>query len=396
VLVKLGLSVPLARRFGVAGLAWASVAGMIVSTAILATYLKTQQCTIAFRGRFSWRIFGEGLHYSVQDQFYMLGEMLKMLAVNKFVIVEFGERFLPVVAAFAAVSMMQMLQGITVNALQPVMGVYLGEKNYRRVREVSKYGFGLTIVLALVASILLFVFPGIVTAAIGLTDPSLQTSAHLAVRIAAAFLVFSFMCGYADSYFLYTGHFGISLAMVCLDSCVLPILMGIGLGLMFSQFGFWLGLAAAPVAVFLVVIGVLIKKYGSPFLLPKGRDMNIYVFDLELTEQAIAAVSEAVQRTLNFRCLYKGAAVRAPLIVEEALMIVMERNKGRKTLAEVSLDINEGVSLVLRDDGVLFNLTDSDANISSLRAYLVANVMASQDNKFNLVTTGVNRNVFRF
>ena len=77
-------------------------------------------------------------------------------------------------------------------------------------------------------------------------------------------------------------------------------------------------------------------------------------------------------------------------------MAVRDRNRRRKVMAEVTLDLNDGVLLTLRDDGEIFDITDADAQISSLRAFLVASMMQHHDGRINLVTTGFNRNVFRF
>ena len=77
-------------------------------------------------------------------------------------------------------------------------------------------------------------------------------------------------------------------------------------------------------------------------------------------------------------------------------MAVKDRNRGKRILGEVTLDLNDGVRLVLRDDGAIFDITDADAEISSLRTFLVASIMESQAGRLNLVTTGFNRNVFQF
>ena len=44
----------------------------------------------------------------------------------------------------------------------------------------------------------------------------------------------------------------------------------------------------------------------------------------------------------------------------------------------------------------IFDITDADASITSLRSFLVASMMQCHDGRMNLVTTGFNRNVFRF
>ena len=88
-------------------------------------------------------------------------------------------------------------------------------------------------------------------------------------------------------------------------------------------------------------------------------------------------------------------AMRARLLVEESLMVIKERNGEKTVFAEVTLDLNDGIVITLRDDGVIFDITDADARVSGLRTYLVATMMQHQSEKSNILTTGFNRNVFR-
>ena len=83
------------------------------------------------------------------------------------------------------------------------------------------------------------------------------------------------------------------------------------------------------------------------------------------------------------------------LLVEETLMLVKDRNPDRRTHAEISVDWSNGVVIVVRDDGILFDITDADSTASSLRAYLVANLMVEIPARRNMTTTGFNRNMFR-
>ena len=396
VAVKLLAAVPLARRFGIVGLAYSTVLGRIASIAVMALHFRAKTCSLRFAGGFSLRTFVSSVRFSFIDQLYVFGDMLKMLVVNAFVVASFGERFLPVVSVFTAVSMLSLIQSATASAAQPLIGIYLGERNYKRVRTVAGFGLVATLASGVVLSTLLLVFPDLVSAFVGLTDPDLLPFARTAVRFAAAFLMFTLVCGFMDSYYLYTEKFVLSLVLVLADGCLVPAALGVVLGWMFDASGLWLGLSVAPTVVLVVLLAFVYVRHGNPFLLPLVRDARTFVFDLELTERDIAATSELVMEHLQRAGLYAGEAVKAPLIVEEALMIVRERNAGKRILGEVTLDLNDGVSLTLRDDGEIFDLTDSDAGISSLRAYLVANVMASQQQKFNLVATGTNRNCFHF
>ena len=78
-------------------------------------------------------------------------------------------------------------------------------------------------------------------------------------------------------------------------------------------------------------------------------------------------------------------------------MVVKERNSGRMVHGEATLDLNDAqITLILRDDGEVFDITDADAQITSLRTFLVASIMEAQPSRLNLTTTGYNRNVFKF
>ena len=102
-----------------------------------------------------------------------------------------------------------------------------------------------------------------------------------------------------------------------------------------------------------------------------------------------------MEKHLNERGVDVRRATKAALLVEEALMVVHDRNAGRNIKSEVTVDLNDGLAIVLRDDGEIFDITDADARISSLRSYLVSNLMTALPNRRNLTTTGFNRNVFK-
>lgn len=399
VVLKLSLSVPLAKALGVGGLALATFIGMAAAILVLSFHLRTPGMTLRFGCGFSWRLLLSGSAAAVIDQLYMFGDMLKMLVVNLFVVARFGEAFLPVVSAFAAVTLFSVIQSATANALQPIVTVYFGEGNYRIVRGVTGRGFRFTVALTFAVSVIVCCFPSLVTTLLGMSDPRLLPEAYKAVRIAGAFLVFSQIAGYMDSYYIYVDRRLLAGALVVLDSCVVPAVLGVVLGMTFGGNGLWSGLSLAPGVVSGVALLVLYLRFGrgnAPFLLSSERDAKLYTYDLEVNEREVVAASEAVMKRLQDRGLYHGAAVKAPLIVEETLMIIRERNRGKKVLAEVTLDLNDGIALTLRDDGEIFDLTDSDADISSLRAYIVGSIMSTQQSKINLTTTGFNRNVFRF
>ncbi len=52
--------------------------------------------------------------------------------------------------------------------------------------------------------------------------------------------------------------------------------------------------------------------------------------------------------------------------------------------------------IILRDDGVIYDMTDPDNPVESLRSYTVAQMMLLTAQKRNLKAMGNNRNTFTF
>ena len=66
-------------------------------------------------------------------------------------------------------------------------------------------------------------------------------------------------------------------------------------------------------------------------------------------------------------------------------------------LFELSLFFEEDAVLIIeRDSGVLFDLTESDAQVEGLSSFLLSGLMKGHEDKAYLVTTGYNRNMLRF
>ena len=180
----------------------------------------------------------------------------------------------------------------------------------------------------------------------------------------------------------------------------MPVALFPVFGRFFGIDGVWVALGAAPAATALLFCGFLLVRYGRrqfPLLLPRDREVNLHVLNLDLTEDEITAASEEVGRILAAAGAPQSTVVRASLMVEEVFMAVKDRNGSRSLRAEVTLDLNgDEAVLILRDDGEVFDITDADARITSLRTYLVASVMEFQPKRMNLTTIGYNRNIFKF
>ena len=285
-----------------------------------------------------------------------------------------------------------------VNAAQPLVSVYYGEGNPQGIRQVMSTAFRTTLASAVALGALLALCPLLVTRLLGIVEPALVSSAVTAVRITATGMVGLGLVALFNSYFAFIDRGQLSGMLSFLSTLVVPGTLFPLLGAVWGIAGVWWALTIAPMlSCALVAVWVWRREGGQkfPWLLDRSREAVISMFDLRLDEREICRVSSEIGSLLraNGAC---ESATRAELLVEEVLMAVKERNAGRSVLAEATLMLDEEPSLVLRDDGEIFDITDTDAQISSLRSYLVASLMNVQKNRMNLTTTGFNRNVFRF
>ena len=395
--LKLTLSAPLCKAFGVAGLPLATAIGMAAATAVMASYIRSDKSTLSFSAGFSFAVLRDGLRYAFLEQLYVFGDMLRALAVNMFVVRRLGEGSLPVVSAFTSVQLLSYVMFAIVSAVQPILEAYVGEGNLRKVRDVGAYGAELTAGTGFLLSLVVFCWPDLLVSFVGIADPAVADPARTAVRIGSVFLTFILLCGYVESFYTYVRRFAISFAITSLETCIVPIPLGLALGLWLGAPGLWLGMSVAPAAVLALVLAFVIRRHGNPYALPKDRG-NWLTFDLELAERPIADLSAAVTRKLQRRGLTAENALRAPAVLEDALMSIRAHNAGRRVCAEVSLHFTgpSGVTVIVKDNGRRFDITDADASLRSLRAYLVALRMRGMRGRLNLLTLGVNRNCFSF
>ena len=80
-------------------------------------------------------------------------------------------------------------------------------------------------------------------------------------------------------------------------------------------------------------------------------------------------------------------------------MLVMNRNKASKKVVDAECTIitqSDGIRLVFRNTGEIFDITDVDSKVDSFRQYFVSNLMFNQEEKLYMTTTGYNRNEFFF
>ena len=392
------LSVPLTMAFGAAGCAVGTGLGSLLAVIVLLFHFRKKGCMLGFARHFvfsdSWRI----VKTSFGDASKNIGRAVLMFALNAYVIAHFGSETLPVLAVVVmTIGISEVFDGVA-NAAQPLASVYIGEHNSFLTKRVMRAAMVASLAEGGGVMLLLLAFPDIMLSMAGIGDAATVPEARLAVRLVAVALLGLAIMLLFNSYYVFINREGLSSALTLSAVLLAPVaLFPVG-GSIACAHGVWLALGLAP-CLALVVFAFYVLMIGGrrkfPYLLPSDREAAIRVFDLELDPVSVCASSAAVEAHLKLKGVDERRASKAALLVEEALMVVSDRNAGKHIKAEITVDLNDGLTLVLRDDGEIFDITDTDARISSLRSYLVSNLMTAIPSRRNLTTTGFNRNVFK-
>ena len=392
------LSVPLTMHFGPAGCAAGTGLGALAAILVLLCHFRRNGCMLGFSRHFWLSDLMRISRTSLGDASKNIGKATLMFVLNAYVIARFGSETLPILAvAIMTWGISEVFDGVA-NAAQPLASVYIGERNTLLTRRVMR----VAVVTALAESggvmLLLFAFPQLMLQLAGIDSPAIVSEAAFAVRLTSVALPGLALVLLFNSYYVFIGREKLSTVLTLSAVLVAPLALLVPFVNCCGARGVWLAFGVAPYAAIVIVALYVLTRSGwrrFPFLMPGDREAALHVFDLDLEPNAICATSADVEKHLNERGVDVRRATKAALLVEEALMVVHDRNAGRNIKSEVTVDLNDGLAIVLRDDGEIFDITDADARISSLRSYLVSNLMTALPNRRNLTTTGFNRNVFK-
>ena len=395
------LAVPLTKAFGFAGCALGLGLWHVAAIAVLACHLRKKSNSLEFVRYFSLADTLRICRCSVGDASVKLCQAGVFLALNLYVVARYGETWLPVLAvAVAILSLSEVFDGIG-TAAQPLASVYIGERNDRLARRIMVYAGRMALWLGVAIMAALLACPQLVVWLVGLRDGALEGSALTAVRLTSLGLPAVALVMLLNSYYTFRAKEGLASAITVLSTLAIPMALLPAANLAGNINCLWLALAASPYLALAITAWYVRTVYGKtswPLFLSRSRERKQRVFDLELAEQAICDVAAKIGKFLRIRQgMNEKRAGLSSLLVEETLMTVKERNRGKRIRSEITIDRNDPqtLTMTIRDDGEIFDLTDADAEVNSLRAYLVANIMTALPARRNMTTTGFNRNCFK-
>ena len=397
-LAKIILSVVLCHNIGVKGLAIASFISFIIAMLISCIHFFRPSNTLRPNVAFSLPVVWDILKFGVVDGSTHLFVSLFNVAVNFFVIKRFGSEMLILVSVIALVKEGQILfEGIG-EAITPLMCTYLGEENYPGVREVLKLADKSLLAESILLTVLVMAGAPFIVSLLGIESQTTFAYAVFGLRILSLTLIFTCRLFLDSSYFVLADKISLGVFASFLRDLFPALPLAVTGGLFGGVYGMFIGLMLAPPLGCLLSYLYVKNKYGSEnyplFIADAEKHKKVKLFEFQVLPDKIVYVRDEIGEALKANGCPPRQIDRTMLLFEELFMLIYDNNTGKVLLAECMVEIGETVRLITKDDGKIIDLTDTDRHITSLRSYVLSNLLgANTVKRMHYLTLSFNRNV---
>ncbi len=399
IISKVVFSVVLADSIGIRGIMLGSALGYSVSILIMSGHLLKKSNTLHFIPWFSFRELLKCLKLSITDAVvYQLWGIMDFVLI-RYIALNYGEQYLAIlVVVYSLIEMAAVFDGIGM-AVQPLISVYFGEKNFAMIRKLMKDAFKTAVSEGIMATVLVLVFAPQLAKLFGITDEAMSGPAVKAIRIVATTLTISSLFMLATSYYLYIDRVCVSVGALILKDGLAYTLMPVLFSGLYGADGLWIGFAAAPLlglGASMLMIFLVMGKENFPWLISVD-DEDTFFYDVWLTRETMTEASRFIQAQMEKHGYSRKNVLDAALFTEEISATILEVNGEEEILAEYSLLFeSDSARLIIRDSGIVFDVTDPELKITGLSSFVVNGLLKAKEDKNYIPTVGHNRNMIRF
>ena len=392
VAVNVPCSLLLSRKMGMAGLSLGTLIGFIASIVAYGSWIVSVHSSIRLRWHFSLRDVFEIMKFSYAHACLPLYIAISRMTLNKFVALRFEDDCLTAMTVVNHLMVIVLVFEGLGQAVDPLLNIYYGEKNPDGIRKVMHSANRVAVIEGVVLGIIMFSFAGLLPRMYGVHTPDLIelcTSALRTVAPAMPFIAFLYLF---VVYYMVTGHLRLSLAIAVLRNVVFYIGLPLVFGMILGIKGVWIGVSLAYIITFFLFAGFLRIKYKNSFpLLLEDRD--IVSKDVVLTVDRLMEVRNWAGCECDKRNIASSVKLKIELLLEELGMLIIDRNGIHPPLAEFSICFKKDIKVMIRDDGVIYDVMDPDAALS-FRSMFATELLQKDSRSAYQLTQNYNRNVF--
>ena len=347
---------------GIPGAAWATIVGYIFGCSYMSTYFFNPKRTLKFV-LIKAKNFVENLanicksgFSSASTQLYLT---IKVFVINNLIMLYIGQ---PGLSAFNicynSLFILYMFLIGTAQTMSPIVSVYYQEEDYQSVGYIMSKSLKIVLTSSLILSVLLIVYPQILTFLFHVKDPADMPVVLNAVRIFAISYV-----GIAIT-FLYTFYAQaiqknkLSNSISILEGFIFPVGFAIVLSYLFGPNGIWISFTIAEVLtiLYLFIYSRYINKKTNGeytgFFINKHNDEE-KVFQHTINDDINEAIDLA--RDVEEHLSGNKSATLVSLAIEEMLVNIINTNDNVDTIDVIVKNNDDSILISIKDTGIHFN-----------------------------------------
>lgn len=404
--LNLVLSIILGMKMGIMGIGLGTLISNLAGLGIVSLHFLNKRNGLRVRLAFDPQDLKRMLFFGANDSSMFFLMPILSFVTTKFVILQFGEYYLPILTIIYSIFEITVIFEATGEAMRPIMPIYNGDRNYKGIKHILDHSLLVNLRRAVVFSLFLLIGSSYIPVAFDITDPVLLNECTAALRIYALAGPGLAVVANFNSFYLNTRKPFLAAFESVLNTLVCILALSLPLGLLFGIKGMMLGYALAPYLTAAILFGYVYLHYGKelfPGLIPQ-QDDPVFYRTILLEETQIMTLVYDVHAFLEENHISTRSRGTIELTLEELLSLIRDRNqaadegkKAQKIYAECFIRIdNNGVDLSIWDSGEIFDITDVDSMLVNFRSFVVERIMSRQDVKKHMVATSFNRNFFHF
>jgi Na+-driven multidrug efflux pump len=404
--LNLVLSIILGMKMGILGIGLGTLLSTLAGLGIVSLHFLSKRNGLRARLAFDPEDLKRMFYFGANDSSMFFLMPILSFVTTKFVILEFGEYYLPILTIIYSIFEITVIFEATGEAMRPIMPIYYGDRNYTGIMHILNYSTAVNLRRSVVFSLFLLIAGPYIPIAFDITEPLLLKECTQALRIYAIAGPGLAVVANFNSFYLNTRKPLLAALESILNILVCILVPAIPLGMFFGIKGMMTGYALAPYLTAVILLGYVYLHYGKdlfPSLIPHSDDAVFYR-TIRLEENEIMTLVYDVHAFLEKNHIAHTLRGTIELTLEELLFLIKDRNmksedgkKPEKIYAECFIRANEeGVDLSIWDSGEIFDITNEDSDLINFRHYIVERIMTQQDVKKHMVATSFNKNFFHF
>ena len=377
---------------GMTGIALGIFCSEVVSMVIFAHWIffvsQTMKPVFSFSFTDTIKVFKLSYVDASLSLYIAVGNMILVM----YFIQNFGQEYFPIMSMVISIFQLAVCFSGVEKATEPIVNTYLGENNFNGVVKVMKPAILMAFILGVIAIPIMWLFYEQIAETFGVADAVLIAESEIVIKTVAFAMPFVSLLYLFTIYYQINGYFKIALSVsTCKD-----LLFYVGFPVAFSSFvamrGMWFGLAVVPIFTFFLFAVMIYIRYPKifPLLAP---EQDIVSRDELLDTCKVIELRDWAECEFQKRGFSSRYVMKIGLLIEEICMSVVEKNSDLKILAELTLFFERKPRIILRDNGILFDMTQD--NLRSFRDFFIYNLLTEgKINKKFLETQNYNRHVF--